>query len=85
MDAEEEPRGTFSRWSAGGTYISFEFSDWLWGSEGGYKTYECSRNRLGFVHHGLASIEHGADLAVIARSFHGVLADHVNHLLVAFY
>lgn len=47
--------------------------------------YECPRDGLSFVHHGFASIEHGADLAVIAGSFDGVLADHVDHLLVAFY
>ena len=53
--------------------------------EGEQRTYKGPRNALGFVQHALAAVEHGADLAVVARSLDGVLADHVDHLLVAFY
>ena len=36
------------------------------------------------MHQGFTPIDHGTDLTVIARSLDSVLADHVNHLLVAF-
>ena len=46
--------------------------------------YKIARDGFGIMHQGSARIDHGTDLTVIARSLDGVLADHVNHLLVAF-
>lgn len=43
-----------------------------------------ARDGFGIMHQGSAPIDHGTDLMVIARSLDSVLADHVNHLLVAF-